>query len=437
MKLKSLAASVLALTGLYGGPAAAGDREAVASIARIIEDSYFDEARAREIADTLRSAAGTGAFDAQDTPDALAAALTGRLETVDRHFSVRYVGPETAARMMEAGDTPGASPQPGGEDPWAGLRRENFGFADIGILPGNIGYIDLRQFAPVRPAEETARAALDFIAHTDAVIIDLRQNVGGAPSMVQYLISHFLDPDEPVVINTFVSRELDYPDQMWSLPVHPAGNRPGVPLIVLTSGNTGSAGEAFPYHLQAMERATIIGETTHGAGNPGRTFFTEEGYAVFVSTGSARNPITGTNWEGRGVTPDVPVPAGDALTTALTRLYDALLADENTGADARQDLQWARELAAATHTPVRLSERQLRRYAGTYGNRHFSLSGGSLVYTRAGGSPRSLVALGEHRFAIPDNHRYRFVFQPDADGNMEALDMQIAGGGRHTYPRTR
>jgi hypothetical protein len=33
------------------------------------------------------------------------------------------------------------------------------------------------------------------------------------------------------------------------------------------------------------------------------------------------NPITKTNWEGRGVQPDIAVPSDDALKTALERLH--------------------------------------------------------------------------------------------------------------------
>ena len=438
MKTFALAGTALMLASLGNGLAEARDEDAINALADVIEANYYDEARAREIADSLRSEAAAGAFGEDTSPDALASALTGRLHAEDRHFSVRYIGPERAAEIIarrEAAEAGEAPERPA--DPWAGLRRENFGFADIDILPGNIGYIDLRQFAPIQPAESTARAALDFIANTDAVIFDLRQNVGGAPSMVQYLISHFLDPEEPVVINTFVARDLPYPDQLWSLPVHPAGNRPDVPLIVLTSGNTGSAGEAFPYHLKAMERATIIGETTHGAGNPGSTFFTPEGYAVFISTGSARNPITGTNWEGTGVTPDIAVPAGDALETALDRLYETLLAAHDADSAGHQDVEWARELLAAQREPVAVASRQLRRYAGTYGNRHFDTADGTLVYTREGGSAVTLLPVGNHRFAIPGNNSYRFVFTPDEAGNVGQLEMQIAGSGSRNYPRSR
>ena len=41
---------------------------------------------------------------------------------------------------------------------------------------------------------------------------------------------------------------------------------------------------------------------------------------MFIPGGRARNPITGTNWEGVGVTPDVAVSSDNALKAALERL---------------------------------------------------------------------------------------------------------------------
>lgn len=403
---------------------------AIADIAQIIEDEFFDAQRAAEIAGSLRSAHAEGAFDAFGDGEALATALTTRLAEEDRHFGVNFVGAEAAAAAMQRPRRGGGSGAGLGErpvDPWLPLRRQNFGFASVEILPGNIGYIDLRQFAPIEPAESTAHAALDFVAGTDAVIFDVRQNGGGAPSMVQYLVSHFLEPGGRTLINTFVSRDYEYPNQMWSLPSHPAGNRPDVPLYVLTSARTGSAGEAFPYHLQALERATLIGETTYGAGNPGGTFLSDAGFSIFVSTGSARNPVTGTNWEGTGVVPHIETDAEAALDTALRHAYAALLeTDPDDG--ARRTLEWALEGLTANAEPVSLTEAELARYAGAYGIRSFSVEDGQLMYSRDGRPGAALQPLGDHRFRLDGDDNARFVFVVDGSGPADRMDLHLGDG---------
>ena len=413
----------------------ADDRAAaVNDIADMVDERYFDADRAAEIAQGLRDALAAGEFDQYGEAEALAGELSSRLHEFDRHFGVNYVGPEEVARRMAAREAArSGGPDEGYERYIAAQRRANFGFASVEILPGNIGYIELNQFADITEAADTASAALDFIAHTDAVIFDLRANTGGAPSMVQYLISHFLDPREQVMINTFISRQYDYPQQLPALSAHPSGFRPDVPLIVLVSGRTGSAGEAFPYHLQALERATIIGETTYGAGNPGGTFMTESGYGVFISTGSARNPITMSNWEGTGVTPDIETDPDAALDVARVHLFEQML--ETAEGPARRSLEWALEAARAAAEPVTLNEAQLAAYEGQYGIRRVWAENGGLNYQREDGPVLRLVALGEHRFMFEGDENYRLVFDTDGSEPAAGMMMHLADGREIANPR--
>jgi len=85
---------------------------------------------------------------------------------------------------------------------------------------------------------------------------------------------------------------------------------------VLTSKRTFSGAEEFTYNLKNLKRATIIGETTGGGAHPGGVFRINEHFGMFVPTGRAISPITKTNWEGTGVTPDISVPADQALLVA-------------------------------------------------------------------------------------------------------------------------
>jgi len=241
--------------------------------------------------------------------------------------------------------------------------------------------------------------------------------------MVQFLISHFLDPSESIAINTFVSRQYDYPHQLNSLTYLPGGTRPDVPVYVLTSGRTGSAGEAFPYHLQALERAIIVGETTYGAGNPGDTYLLDAGYAIFVSTGSAQNPITMTNWESMGVSPDIEAPAAAALDTALVAAYDGLLASDAPD-DQKTLWTWGREEIAARLTPLSIPEDQLADYVGTYGPRRALVQDGALYYQREDRDPILLTPVGEDRFLYGDDGRFRVVFERNRRGVVTALAIE-------------
>ena len=402
----------------------------VETLATYITDLFYDRERGQQIAADLRTALEAGDFAGITDGDVLASEMTRRLSPHDRHFSVSFIGRQAVVEAMNAND--GAPPA----DPEAQMQRENYGFSRVDILPGNIGYIDLQFFWPIQAAEPTATAALNLLGNTNAIIIDLRRNNGGSPSMVQFLASHFLALGQPVLLNTFLSPDEEQPRELWSLPSHPAGNRPDIPVVILTSGNTGSAAEALPYHMQAMERATIIGSSTAGAGNIGGVFLTDEGFSLFIATAGSRNPITGTNWEGTGVIPDIEVESAEALNRALDFLYTEL-AGNSADSDGLREIEWARELLRSHTGEIRSpSPRQLSRYAGSFGNRNFRVEGGHLVYHRSGGEPVTLIALSSHRFALPDDNRYRLVFTVDGRGNATALEIVNSGGSGNSYPRT-
>ena len=96
-----------------------------------------------------------------------------------------------------------------------------------------------------------------------------------------------------------------------------------VPLYVLTSGRTFSAAEEFSYDLKCLKRATLVGERTGGGAHPGDVHEIEGLLGVFIPDGRAINPVTGTNWEGVGVEPDLAVAAPQALDAALREAHKA------------------------------------------------------------------------------------------------------------------
>ena len=94
---------------------------------------------------------------------------------------------------------------------------------------------------------------MQFIANTDAVILDLRDNGGGEPEMVAYL-SSYLFP-EPIHLNDLWNRASSTTRQYWTLPYVPGTRLSDKPVFVLTSSRTFSAAEEFAYNLQALKRA--------------------------------------------------------------------------------------------------------------------------------------------------------------------------------------
>jgi C-terminal processing protease CtpA/Prc len=156
---------------------------------------------------------------------------------------------------------------------------------------------------------------MNFINGTDALIIDMRKNGGGNPAMVALVCSYLFGP-EPVHLNDLYWREGNRTDEFWTKKEVAGKRYLNKDVYVLTSKRTFSGAEEFTYNLKNLKRATIIGETTGGGAHPGGGFRINEHFGVFVPTGRAISPITKTNWEGTGVTPDISVPADQALLVA-------------------------------------------------------------------------------------------------------------------------
>ena len=139
--------------------------------------------------------------------------------------------------------------------------------------------------------------------------------------MIEYLSSWFFS--EPTQLTGVYLRAGDRTDESWTHDDILGVKRPDVPLFVLTGNGTGSAAEAFSYDMLTQERATLIGEVTGGAANPGWWQVINERFEMFIPWGAAVNPITGTNWEGVGVTPHIEVSADEAFDIALEKAQAA------------------------------------------------------------------------------------------------------------------
>lgn len=273
----------------------------------------------RAAADHLETAWQRGELDGCDGP-AVAAQLTALLRVLadDGHFAVKY-------HEVVASQPAGISPE------YEARETERFygahinhGFRKAERREPNIGLLALDVFAPVRLGGDTAVAAMQFLAATEALIVDLRHNSGGYGEMVTLLSSYLFDAGG-APLSAVYTRPTDETVQERCLDYVP-GRRYGEhkPVFVLTSGQTFSAAEAFAYDLRALGRVTVIGEPSGGGGHPFEYRHLTENFTLWLPVSRSINPITGGNWQGSGVPVDVPVPADEALGVALAMAGDAV-----------------------------------------------------------------------------------------------------------------
>jgi hypothetical protein len=413
-------------------PADAAKRaEIIDSVSAALRQVYVFPDVAARMEEHIRQRARAGAYDEMGTVDVFAEALTEDLRSIshDLHLGVGYVSPEAVARMTAERD-PAAAEREEREE----LARRNFTFRRVEILPGNVGYLRFDNFIGAEYAGPTAIAAMNFLANCDALIVDLRYNGGGDPSLIQLISSYFFE--EPVHLNSFYIRRTDSTDQFWTQ-AHVEGPRlSGVDIYVLTSDRTFSGAEEFSYNLKNLKRGTIVGDTTGGGAHPVEGHLVAHlNVGIRVPFGRAVNPITGTNWEGVGVIPDIAVPAEQALDQAHIMALRKLRERESDKGRAAA-LDWAIQGLEATLNPVSVDARTLRSYAGTYGPRRLSLENGVLWYQRESRPRMRAIPMTDHLFRFEETDEFRLEVVTDASGRPTKLVGHYDDGTTDESPRS-
>ena len=204
-------------------------------------------------------------------------------------------------------------------------RRTNFGIGKVEVLPDGVGYLEIKGFASKTRGEEQAYAkAMTQLKDSRALVIDLRTNGGGDGDTVADLVGYLLD--KKTLLQWDIQRGGKHIEHFSAEKVE--GPRYGEkrPVYLLTSNRTFSAAEECAYDLQTQKRAVIVGEHTGGGANHNRFFRVAKDFALSVPYMTTKNAVTGKNWEGTGVLPDVAVPQTDALTAARRLAAEKLAA---------------------------------------------------------------------------------------------------------------
>lgn len=273
-----------------------------------LSGSYVFPAIAQKMADSLHAHESKGDYNAIIDGDTFASLLTKHLVEAshDKHLIVYYQPFKFTSQ-----------PSPVTVDQWTEDRKtmaRDCGFRNLDILANNVGYMKVDFFADPMACGRTAAAAMSFLANTDAVIFDLRDNGGGDPRMVALMCSYLFE--KPVHLNDFYDRAANSTTEYWT-PRYVPGIRLGPkPAYVLTSAHTFSGAEEFAYDLKNLRRVTVVGETTGGGAHVVSSFRAGEHFIIYVPHGRSISPVTRTDWEGTGVAPDVAVSAESALPTA-------------------------------------------------------------------------------------------------------------------------
>ncbi|MEO8501638.1 MAG: S41 family peptidase [Vicinamibacteria bacterium] len=387
------------------------------SVISRLDSTYVDTDAAPRIIKALRARQAAHAYDAVTNPAQFGEMVTRDMRSVngDLHLGLRY--------SKESPLPPGR-----GVSVFGDPRLLNFGMGRAEILDGNVGYLEITAFTG-GDYQDAVVDALRFLSRTDAVILDVRRNGGGASDMSHFIFSHFFGA-KPVPTIDVRTRSSSEPNHRMSLADVPGPRRPEVPLFVLISQATGSAAEEFSFVLKNRGRATMVGRRTAGAGHMVAQIPVDFGFTVSVSITRVSDPLTGAEWELVGVQPDLAVAPEQALEAAHAAALKAIAAvttDAGRAAVLRRLIETTEARARATPE----AELRLARFSGRYEGRVVSARDGQLWYARrAGGLSEPLVPLGADVYALS---AARFRFHESAGAT--TLTVEQADGTRVTFTR--
>lgn len=401
----------------------AAQREVVARLETALKQNYVFPERIPAISVELDRRVQAGPIEA--TPFAVSLSQGLVKASGDLHFSVVF-DPDEVVAVRQAKASGEASTQARRDSE----RAANFGFRDARRLDGDLAYVRFDFFADPQYAQETAAGAMRFAEGAKGLIFDLRYNNGGVLEMAQFLMSYLYPAgrDQQFFDYNYNEQGVQVARSQWNMPAVPGQRSGDMPVVVLTGSTSFSAAEWMAFSLQRLGRATVIGEQTAGGAHPVTRVPVDDRFVLQVPFGQIRDPLKGQDFEGVGVTPDVAVPASDALLIAQKRL----LQSRAEAGDA--DAGWALvpvEWALAGQTP---SAADLDDAVGAYEGRTLARTPRGLAYHWQERFVLALDPIGKDLFAVQgtDDYRFRLV---RANGAVVGLERVWKSGETATYRR--
>ncbi len=293
------------------------------------------------------------------------------------------------------------------------------------VLDGNIGYVKVNGVMPPltgTKVKEDMETALLGVKNTDAVIFDLRNAPGGVPETISLLSSYLYD-EKPQLQNTYHNR-VTGPNELYTRPAEvPFQFGLKRPIYILINGGTASAAEAFTYHNQQHARATVVGQTSRGAGRLSAPRPISKTLYLLVPENRSEHPVSKTGFEQIGVKPDIKVEGEDSLTVAHTTALGRLIKS------SKDNSKWKAALPKIAAEKQKISG-TLGEYAGKYGERAVLISGKGLAYKGPAGPELVLKTIEKdlYQIVLPPNVRSRgpvpkVRFDRNESGKIKSLTL--------------
>lgn len=406
-------------SGISNTPEKINVKSLIDSLMFKIDKSYILHDKAVQMCVFLKQQYKANAYDKFSNPFQLGDLILKDINKVynDKHFGIRYMPP-----VQNAGSQPMPSQEERAKQVAIMEKENNYMFKKVEILTGNVGYLRFDGFVGnINEAKATLEGALSFVKNTKALIIDMRNNMGGSPDMVKQVESYFFK-DKTHTLD-IVSTEYKDTLKFYTEPENTNGLLLTMPIYILTSKNTASGAEDFSYAMKCLKRAKLVGDTTTGAANGTGPFHIGQGFIAFIPTFRPINPITLKDWEGTGVYPDYHVKSIDALEKAQEVIIQDLIGEAKTPME-KNTYQWLLNNLKANSSEVIIEAKKLEQCTGNFmGGLNFYVENGSLICKNAerGGAIYKLKPIKDMFFVLDENVQVEFI--KSADGKVSGIKM--------------
>lgn len=396
--------------------------ELINSITDSLNKYYIFPAKAERISVYLKSQLKKNAYTGLlDNPERLAEQIEEDINIVhhDPHMRIKFDPGFVAQEIYQL--TAEDSRQV--KKYW---KENNYMFKKVEVLPGNIGYLPFNLFVDdIEAAKPTITAALKFLANTTALIIDLRENMGGSPEMVSQIESYFFK--EKTHMNDLINRSNTDTTYMYADPAKSDSLFLSMPVYILTGPHSFSGAEDFSYGMQIAKRASVVGEPSGGGAHPQMPFSVGQSFVAFIPFARSVNPITKTDWEGTGVMPDVKTTANEALIKAQEIIFRNLLLTATDQKEKNKYLYYINGLLA-NDANTELPLNKLLPFTGTYGGLTIYLNNNHLYCknNNNGGAVSALKHITDNLFVLDNDAQIEFI--KDSKGDYPVIKILVNDG---------
>ncbi|MFK7856780.1 MAG: S41 family peptidase [Granulosicoccus sp.] len=221
--------------------------------------------------------------------------------------------------------------------PFITLEGNHTDLIQWGLMRQNVGYLSINQFFTTLDASEASDVtvfddamdrALTDLADTSALIIDLRLSPGGRDAVSITIANRFADTER--LAATKAARDYQGIGDSQSYTIRPSDRQNYQnPVILITSGFSVSATEAFTLLMRSLPQVTHLGEPTNGALSDLLEKELPNDWTFSLSNEVYRD-ADGEVFEAVGIAPDIAVPVLSKAArdrgedSALNAAFDAL-----------------------------------------------------------------------------------------------------------------